>query len=188
MGDPAAEWREPAKPAEPADGGTASADADPADFPPPESRELRAFTEAELVRIRRVQPIVRRAARENSIPADLLNGIIWVESKFKTRARNRRGPRGLMQLMPRTGRALARSLGRRYRPYDPSFNIHAGSHYFARMVRRFDGNLRLALAAYQIGPGTVRRWVENHEPLPERCEQYIANVFTAARAFREREL
>lgn len=151
---------------------------------PEPGTKLRSFTVPERARIDWLQPTVRAASRDHGVPSDLINGIIWVESKFIPSARGRRGPRGLMQLMPRTGRALARELGLRYRPHDPEFNVHVGTFYFARMVRRFDGNLTLALAAYNIGPGTVRTWLEDHDPLPERSERYVKNVFTAARAFR----
>jgi soluble lytic murein transglycosylase-like protein len=151
--------------------------------PPP---MLRPFSDGELRRIDRVQPIVHAAAREHRLPPDIVNGIIWVESKFVPTALGQKGPRGLMQIMPRTGRELARQLSRSYAPYDPDFNIHAGSLYFARMVRRFDGNLRLALAAYNIGPAVVDRWMRDAEPLPGHSNAYVDNVFTAARTFRER--
>jgi len=153
--------------------------------PPP---ELPRFSPRELERIERVQPIVHAAAREHGLPPDIVNGIIWVESKFIPNARNRKGPRGLMQLMPRTARELADDLGRSYAPFDPEFNIHAGSCYFARMVRRFDGNLRLALAAYNIGPAVVDRWLRDAEPLPDHSRAYVDNVFTAARTFRSQQL
>lgn len=152
--------------------------------PPP---VLRAFSSGERERIERVQPIVHAAAREHGLPPDIVNGIIWVESKFISNARGKKGPRGLMQLMPRTARELARQLGRSYAPFDPDFNIHAGSCYFARMVRRFDGNLRLALAAYNIGPAVVDRWLRDAEPLPDHSRAYVDNVFTAARTFRSQQ-
>jgi soluble lytic murein transglycosylase-like protein len=151
--------------------------------PPP---MLRPFSDGELHRIDRVQPIVHAAAREHGLPPDIVNGIIWVESRFVPTALGQKGPRGLMQIMPRTGRELARQLGRSYAPYDPDFNIHAGSLYFARMVHRFDGNLRLALAAYNIGPAVVDRWMRDAEPLPGHSNAYVDNVFTAARTFRDR--
>jgi soluble lytic murein transglycosylase-like protein len=149
--------------------------------PPP---MLGAFSSQDLSRIDRVQSIVRAAAREHGLPPDIVNGIIWVESRFDARARGRKGPRGLMQLMPRTGRELARQLGRDYEPFDPEFNIHAGSYYFARMVRRYDGNVRLALAAYNIGPAVVDRWLRDAEPLPGHSRAYVDGVITAARTFR----
>ena len=138
----------------------------------------------QLGRIRSLQPFVHAAAHAHAVPADLVNGIIWVESRFQINARGRKGPRGLMQLMPRTAREVACAIGMRYRPYDPRFNINAGTYYFARMVERFAGDLDLALAAYNIGPGTVASWLRDSQPLPVYSRAYIDNVFNAARFFR----
>ena len=153
--------------------------------PPP---TLRAFSDDELSRIERVQPYVHAAAREHGLPPDIVNGIIWVESRFQPRALGKKGPRGLMQIMPRTGRELASQLGREYAPFDPDFNITAGSCYFARMVSRYDGNVRLALAAYNIGPAVVDRWLRDAEPLPGHSRAYVDNVIIAARTFRTQAL
>jgi soluble lytic murein transglycosylase len=147
---------------------------------------LRPWTREELERIYDVQSSVREASRANRIPVDLINGIIWVESKFNARARGRKGPRGLMQIMPRTGRWLARELGRAYRPYDHRFNIHAGTYYFARMLKRFQGNVALALAAYNAGPGTVEEWLQKKRDLPDETRSYVNKVLSAADAFRIR--
>jgi soluble lytic murein transglycosylase-like protein len=145
---------------------------------------LRAFSRSESERIRDLQPIVHAAANAHAIAPDLVNGIIWVESRFQVRARSSQSACGLMQLMPRTAREVARNMGRRYEPFDPEFNIHAGTYYFARMLERFDGNMTLALAAYNIGPAVVDRWLRDAEPLPAGSRSYVANVFEAARAFR----
>lgn len=151
----------------------------------PSSRSLAA-TATLLARSRRVQPIVHDAARAHAVPPDMVNGIIWVESRFQPQARSSKGACGLMQLMPRTGQEVARALGLRYQPYDPQFNIHAGTYYFARMVERFGGNLMLALAAYNTGPGRVEVWMRMSQPLPSYSRAYAHNVFAAARAFRSR--
>jgi soluble lytic murein transglycosylase-like protein len=150
------------------------------------SGEVRAFGRSDLQRISIVQPVVRQAARTHGVPTEMINGIIWVESRFHQRARSRVGALSLMQVMPRTGRELAQQLGRSYAPFDPSFNIHAGTYYFARLLERYRGNTRLALAAYNIGPGTVDGWLQSNRPLAERSERYVENVFSAARAFRAR--
>ena len=120
------------------------------------------------------------------MPPDLINGVIWVESRFQLRARSPKSASGLMQLMPRTGREIADTLGLRYHPYDPQFNIDAGTYYLVRMVERFAGNLRLALAAYNIGPAVVDGWLRNGEALPARSQRYVDDVLAAARVFRLR--
>jgi len=126
------------------------------------------------------------ASRANAVAPDLVNGIIWAESRFQVHARSPKGACGLMQLMPRTGREVARAIGMSYHPYDPQFNIHAGTYYFSRMVDRFDGDLTLALAAYNIGPGRVDTWLRASQPLPGHSRAYVGNVLSAARAFRLR--
>jgi soluble lytic murein transglycosylase len=147
---------------------------------------MRQWTQKEMDRIYRVQRIVREASRANRIPTDLINGIIWVESKFQVKARGRKGPRGLMQIMPSTGRWLAKELGRKYRPYSPHFNIHAGTYYFSLMLKRHHGNVALALASYNAGPGVVKKWMEKKRDLPDETRSYVNKVLTAADAFRIR--
>jgi soluble lytic murein transglycosylase-like protein len=155
--------------------------------PPPPPRELRELTREEIDRYRRVQRFVHAAAREHDLPPDLINGIIWVESKFEPKARGHKGPRGLMQVMPRTGRWIATKIGRKYLPHNAEFNIHAGTYYFAAMVKRYNGNLTLALVAYHRGPADVDQWARDGTPLPDVSRRYVENVFTAARAFRSRD-
>jgi soluble lytic murein transglycosylase-like protein len=183
MHDPAREWSAAER--------RRTGESPASDGAPPASREepairLRPFSEEELDRIERVQPIVREAALEHGVPPAVVNGIIWVESKFLPDARGKRGPRGLMQIMPRTGREVARQLGRTYRPYDPEFNIHAGTYYFARMMRRFKNDHALALAAYNIGPAVVDEWLAANEPFAEATGRYVDKVLAAADAFRRR--
>ena len=146
--------------------------------------ELNALLTRQHAPIHAVQPIVYAVARARAVPADLINGIIWVESRFQQRARSVKGAGGLMQLMPGTGQEVADVLGLRYRPFDPAFNIDAGTYYFARMVERFAGNLELALAAYNIGPTIVSEWLALGRPLPARSQAYVDNVLAAARVFR----
>jgi soluble lytic murein transglycosylase-like protein len=157
-------------------------------LPSPEDEPLREFTGEERQRIARVQRYVRAAAEEHGIKPSLVNAIIWVESKFEPRARGHRGPRGLMQLMPRTARGLARSLQLRYQPNSPAFNIDVGTYYFARMLEIHDGDVELALASYNMGPGAVRRVREQNEPLPEQINRYVRAVLRASAAFEQRQL
>lgn len=149
--------------------------------------ELQWLTASVVARSHPVQPIVRAASRTHAVAPDLVNGIIWVESRFQINARSNRGACGLMQLMPHTGREVARAIGMTYHPYEPQFNIHAGTYYFSRLVDRFDGNLTLALAAYNIGPGRVDGWLREGRALPGQSRAYVDNVYGAARAFRLRE-
>ncbi|MCG8554066.1 MAG: lytic transglycosylase domain-containing protein [Proteobacteria bacterium] len=152
-----------------------------AELPPP-------WNQADVARIRYVQAIVRRAADRHGVEPSLVNGVIWVESRFQHKARGRRGPRGLMQIMPSTGKALARQLDRDYDPYDPDFNIDAGTYYLSTLLKRFDGREHLALAAYNRGPGRVGQRLRDGLPMPEHARRYVRRVLGAMRAFQQRPL
>ncbi len=101
---------------------------------------------------------------EYSIDAALLHALIRQESGFRARALSRAGARGLMQLMPATGRFIARQtnvgLASRDRLYDPGLNLTLGQAYVSHLFR--DGeigpNLFRMVAAYNFGPGNLRRW------------------------------
>jgi soluble lytic murein transglycosylase-like protein len=93
----------------------------------------------------------RTAANETGIPLSLLTALAWEESRMDPRARSGAGARGLLQLMPRTANAL--SLARD----DPAANIHAGARYLSQLLSRFDGDVELALAAYNAGPTVVEK-------------------------------
>jgi soluble lytic murein transglycosylase-like protein len=149
---------------------------------------LPALSSEERARAAGVQRFVRTAAKKHRVDAHLINAVIWVESRFTPRARGKLGPRGLMQVMPRTARAMARELGRRYEPFSADFNIDAGTLYLARMLEQFEGDVALALAGYAAGPGTVRAARTAGEALPERTQLYVRRVLRAAKTFAERGL
>jgi soluble lytic murein transglycosylase-like protein len=153
--------------------------------PPPEPRAPAPFDAKQLARIVAVQDIVAAAAAAHEVDPALINGLIWVESKFEPRARGPAGAQGLMQLMPNTAGAMAKQLGRKRASYDPDFNIHAGTLLLARLLRRFDGDVALALAAYNRGSGIVAGWVAAGEPLPERTQAFVDRVLTAREWFVE---
>lgn len=135
-------------------------------------------------KVREVAPLVERAARENGIPEDLIFGIIWVESRFNPEAVSPVGARGLMQLMPKTADHLAECIQwkGRHEAFDPEFNIAAGSYYIARLIKQFDGDVDLALAAYNAGPTKIRRWMGD-DGLPTVSIEYHTMVQTARSFF-----
>jgi soluble lytic murein transglycosylase-like protein len=100
-----------------------------------------------------IEKSVRKAARKYNLPPALIKGIIKAESNFQVGAVSRAGAQGLMQLMPGTARELGV-----INPFDIEQNIDGGSRYLKKMLDSFDGDVRLALAAYNAGPGTVRKY------------------------------
>ena len=110
----------------------------------------------------------QRRAQSQAVPAGELMAIARRESAFSPVVRSPAGARGLMQLMPSTGRALARRQGRRFNArdlYSVSHNLDLGSAYYRHLLDRFDGYRPLALAAYNAGPSRVRRWLGRDRPL-----------------------
>jgi soluble lytic murein transglycosylase len=106
--------------------------------------------------------LVRKYARLKHLPTSYVYGVIRQESAFMEDARSPAGARGLMQIMPSTGRLIARQQRRRgYRTYqllDPKTNIDMGTFYLRDMLNRFNDNYAMATAAYNAGPGRPIKW------------------------------
>ncbi|RMF83177.1 MAG: outer membrane protein assembly factor BamD, partial [Nitrospinota bacterium] len=104
-------------------------------------------------------PQIQQAAVEHDIDPYLILSVIRQESAFQEDAHSRSDARGLMQLIPRTGRSIYRDvIGGRLRKeqlFEPEINITLGTAYLARLLRAYNGNLILALAAYNAGTGRV---------------------------------
>ncbi|OAT81069.1 lytic transglycosylase [Desulfotomaculum copahuensis] len=102
-------------------------------------------------------------SRANKLDPFLVAAVIKTESNFNPRATSPRGARGIMQLMPETGRWAAEKTGLTgFHPdllYDPQVNIHLGTWYLAGLFREFNGDNVLALAAYNGGRGNVEKWL-----------------------------
>jgi soluble lytic murein transglycosylase-like protein len=137
-----------------------------------------------LERILAVQTIVEAAAATRNIEPALIYGLIYVESKFEPKAKGG-DAKGLMQLMPKTAASLAKQLDRKTESYDPDFNIHAGALLIRKLLDRFDGDVELAIAAYNRGSGVVAGWIRDGVPMPERTQNYVNRVLRARAWFLE---
>ena len=138
-------------------------------------------------------------AREFSLDAAVLRGLVRQESVFDAKARSRAGAMGLMQLMPATAQSLSRSVLRtRYRRaflYDPGVNARLGAAYLRELIDRFDNSTLLALAAYNGGPTRIARLVRDNPGLPEdelfesiplyETRDYVRRVMLYAESYRE---
>ncbi|MEM6295994.1 MAG: lytic transglycosylase domain-containing protein [Myxococcota bacterium] len=152
----------------------------------PDTGPTPSFSGTERERIALAQPWVDAAAYDYELEPQLINAVIWVESRFNPKATSPAGAQGMMQLMPPTAKELAQKLGKR-RPssYDPEFNITAGSLYLRKMLNKYDGDVELALAAYNAGPGNVDKWTRDGGSLPPRSIEYVTLVLDAKRRFEE---
>lgn len=107
--------------------------------------------------------LVTAAAASHALPADWIFAVIRQESAFRPGVASHAGAVGLMQLMPATAAEVARRAGRsppgRAALTDPALNIDLGSRYLAAMRARFHNHPLPATAAYNAGPGAVRRWL-----------------------------
>jgi len=114
--------------------------------------------------------LVIQHAQRHALRPELVRAVIQVESGFNPRARSPKGAMGLMQLMPATARELGVT-----NPYDPSQNIQGGTAYLRQLLDRYDGDERLALAAYNAGAGAVDRYGRNVPPYQE-TRDYVRRI------------
>ncbi len=118
-----------------------------------------------------IEDIASRYGRKYNVDAALVMAVIEAESSFRVDAVSRAGAQGLMQLMPETGKELGV-----VDAFCPEQNIGGGVRYLKQLTRRFEGDVRLALAAYNAGPGNVSRFGNSIPPFPETVG-FVEKVF-----------
>ena len=141
------------------------------DDPPELSGDLSAM-EMEIARF------IMGYAEYYGLDPALLRAIIQVESNFNPTAVSPKGARGLMQLMPLTAAAL-----HVLDPFDPGENIRAGAAEVRRLLDRFHGDMRLALAAYHAGEGRVMQYLG--VPPLKSTQVYVERVLRVHKGFVE---
>ena len=142
----------------------------------PRSKPASAAARAAVDEVIDLENVVRFYAAEYALDSALVKAVIQAESGFDPHVVSRAGARGLMQLMPSTALEMGVE-----DIFDPVQNVAGGTQYLARMLDLFDGDVTLALAAYNAGPGTVRRY--GGVPPYEETRNYIPKVLASRREF-----
>lgn len=131
------------------------------------------------------------AYRQDLDPA-VVYGVIRQESMLDSTARSPAGARGLMQIMPKTGKQIAQEMKERWQSenslFDPDVNIQYGTYYYKKLLNRFNGHVALATAAYNAGPGRVSKWLPLERSVPadiwvetipyRETRKYVASVLS----------
>ncbi|AIQ64994.1 lytic transglycosylase [Paenibacillus stellifer] len=125
------------------------------------------------------EDLIQAASAKYGVPADLIKAVIDTESSFNPNVVSSAGAKGLMQLMDGTAQGLGVS-----DPFDPAQSIDGGTRYLSYQLKRFDGQVNMALAAYNAGPGRVLKLGVNSDAellqrldeLPKETQDYIAKI------------
>jgi soluble lytic murein transglycosylase-like protein len=131
-------------------------------------------------------PLIREASERYGVDPSLVKAVIHQESSFNPYAVSRAGAKGLMQLMDDTGEGYGVT-----DPFDPQQNIRAGTQFLSSLLRKYNGNEGVALAAYNAGPGHVDRLgirddndlLNKFHLLPEETQAYVRKVLDLKQSY-----
>jgi soluble lytic murein transglycosylase-like protein len=124
---------------------------------------IHRYSKAEL------RDLIAKLSGELNVEAALVEAVVKAESEYNSGAVSKKGARGLMQLMPETARSFGVS-----DPTDPAANLTAGIAHLKKLLKRFDGNVDFAVAAYNAGEGAIRKH-RGVPPYPETVD-YLSKV------------
>ncbi len=124
--------------------------------------------------------LIQEASHKYGVDSSLVKAVIQQESEFNHQAVSPAGAKGLMQLMDGTGSGFGVT-----NPFDPKQNVDAGTHFLSNLIKKYNGNEGVALAAYNAGPGRVDRLgiktdqdlANKLHLLPRETQGYISKVF-----------
>lgn len=124
--------------------------------------------------------IIQRAAQQFGVESRLIKSIIMAESSFDPNAISQSGAKGLMQLMPPTANDM-----KVHNPFDPEENIFGGTRYLSLLLKKFNQDKKLAIAAYNVGPSVVAH--SNAVPLIPQTRRFVEKVMKYYSEFKKQE-
>lgn len=122
--------------------------------------------------------VIEEIARTYALESALIHAVVSAESAYNAAAVSKKGAAGLMQLMPETAQRYG-VIDR----FDPVQNLHGGARYLSKLLRMFDGNVSLALAAYNAGENNVVKYGNQIPPFQE-TKAYVPKVLDLYRKYQ----